>query len=324
MIALGVVMDPIGALHYEKDSTLAMLWEAQARGWKTWYLEQDDLYMQGAEPYGRCRRLTVYKDANRWFELGEEAVMPLSALDAILMRKDPPFDLEYLYTTHVLEFAETRGTVVVNRPQSLRDANEKIFALRFPQCIPPTLVTREPGRLKAFLGEHGDIVLKPLDIMGGASVFRVRRDDPNITVIFATMTANGTRTTMAQRFLPAIAEGDKRILLVDGNPVPYALARIPAPGEFRGNLAAGGTGVGLPLTKRDRWICGEVGPTLKERGLVFVGLDVIGDHLTEINVTSPTCIRELDKLYGLNIAGQVLDAVAARVGLARSRAGSLQ
>lgn len=324
MMKLGVVMDPIGALHYEKDSTLAMLWEAQTRGWKTCYLEQGDLYMQGAEPYGRCRRLTVYKDADRWFELGGEAVTPLSALDAILMRKDPPFDLEYLYTTHVLEFAEARGVVVVNRPRSLRDANEKLFALRFPQCIPPTLVTREPGRLRAFLAEHADIVVKPLDIMGGASVFRVRRDDPNANVIFATVTANGTRTIMAQRFLPEIAEGDKRILLVDGEPVPYALARIPAPGEFRGNLAAGGTGVGVPLTERDRWICGQVGPTLRESGLLFVGLDVIGDYLTEINVTSPTCIRELDKLYGLKIAAQLLDAVSARVALARSDTGSLQ
>lgn len=323
MIKLGVVMDPIGAIHYEKDSTLAMLWEAQARGWELRYFEQRDLYLQGPEPYGRARRLAVYKDAARWFELGPAETVPLSALDVVLMRKDPPFDLEYLYTTHVLELAEARGAVVVNRPRSLRDANEKLYALNFPQCIPPTLVTRDAARLREFLAEHGDIVLKPLDVMGGASVFRVRRDDPNVTVIFATMTADGRRTTMAQRFLPEIADGDKRILVIDGEPVPYALARIPAPGEFRGNLAAGGKGVGMPLSARDRWICEQVGPALRERGLLFVGLDVIGDYLTEINVTSPTCIRELDSLYGLNIAAQLLDAVAARVA-SRSRAGSLQ
>jgi glutathione synthase len=315
-------MDPIGDLHYEKDSTLAMLWEAQARGWELGYFEQGDLYLRGPEPYGRARGLTVYKDASRWFQLGPETSGPLAAFDVLLMRKDPPFDLEYLYTTHVLELAEAKGVVVVNRPQALRDANEKLFALRFPQCIPPTLVTREPARLREFLAEQGDIVVKPLDIMGGTSVFRVRRDDPNVTVIFATMTQDGRRTIMAQRFLPEIADGDKRILLVEGEPVPYALARIPAPGEFRGNLAAGGTGIGVPLSARDRWICEQVGPALRERGLVFVGLDVIGDYLTEINVTSPTCIRELDKLYGLNIAGRLLDAVAARVALAR--AGSLK
>ncbi|BAU50034.1 glutathione synthetase [Sulfurifustis variabilis] len=324
MIRLGVVMDPIGALHYEKDSTLAMLWEAQARGWELTYFEQGDLYLQGPEPRGRSRRLTVYKDKARWYALEEEADIPLSALDVLLMRKDPPFDLEYLYTTHVLELAEALGVLVVNRPRSLRDANEKLFALRFPQCIPPTLVTREPARLRAFAAEHGDIVVKPLDVMGGASVFRVRRDDPNGNVIFATMTGNGARTIMAQRFVPEIAEGDKRILLIDGEPVPYALARIPAPGEFRGNLAAGGTGVGAPLSERDRWICGQVAPALKERGLLFVGLDVIGDYLTEINVTSPTCIRELDKLYGLNIAAGLLDAVSARVTHSRSRSGSLK
>jgi glutathione synthase len=229
------------------------------------------------------------------------------------MRKDPPLDLEYLYSTYLLEQAETRGTLVVNRCASLRDANEKLFTAWFPHCCAPTLVSRDAGRFRAFLAEQGDIILKPLDAMGGASVFRVRQDDPNTAVILETLTDHGRRMAMAQRFIPEISAGDKRILLVDGEPVPYALARIPAPGETRGNLAAGGRGEGVPLSERDYWICAQVAPVLREKGLLFVGLDVIGDYLTEINVTSPTCIRELDRQYGLDIAGQLMDAIAARL-----------
>ncbi|HEY8553363.1 MAG TPA: glutathione synthase [Burkholderiales bacterium] len=310
---LGVVMDPIGSIKPYKDSTLAMLLEGQRRGWEIRYMEPQDLFLRGPEPFARTCGLRVYDDAARWFELEAETVTALGELDVILMRQDPPFTMEYVYNTYVLERAEAAGALVVNRPRSLRDANEKFSILWFPQCIPPTLVTRRIGLLREFLAEHEDIIVKPLDIMGGASVFRLRRDDPNIGVVFETMTANETRATMAQRYIPEIVEGDKRILLIDGEPVPYALARMPAPGETRANLAAGGTGVGMPLSPRDRWICEQVGPRLRELGLVFVGLDVIGDYLTEINVTSPTCIRELDRLYGLNIAGQLFDAIERRL-----------
>jgi len=312
MISLLVVMDPIGSINYQKDSTLAMLWEAQARGWTLYYAEQRDLYWEDGAARARRRPLQVYKDAQRWFELGAPEETRLADVDVILMRKDPPFDLEYIYTTYLLEHAETGGALVVNRARSLRDANEKFYATWFPQCLPPTLVTREHARLRAFLRAQGEIVVKPLEGMGGASVFRVAAADTNASVIFETLTHRGTRQVMAQRYLPEISDGDKRILLIDGEPIPYALARVPAPGEARGNLAAGGTGVGIGLSERDRWICAEVGPALRDAGLIFVGLDVIGDYLTEINVTSPTCIRELDKLYGLNISARLLDAIEAR------------
>jgi len=311
MLTLGVVMDPIGSIKYEKDSTLAMLWEAQARGWTLRYMEQADLYLRDGQAWARQRPLTVYKDANRWFEFGPGRDAKLSELDVILLRKDPPVDMEYMHTTYLLEHADVAGTLVVNRPQSVRDANEKLYATWFPQCMPPTVVAREPARLRDFLAEQTEIVLKPLDGMGGVSVFRVRRGDVNTNVMIETLTAHGTRFAMAQRFVPEIADGDKRILLIGGEPVPYALARVPAAGESRGNLAAGGTGIGVPLSERDRWICAQVGPTLRAKGLLFVGLDVIGDYLTEINVTSPTCVRELDKLYGLNISAQLLDVIAA-------------
>lgn len=311
-LKLGVVMDPIGSIKYEKDSTLAMLWEAQARGWQIRYMEQADLYLRDGEVWGHQRPLKVYKDASRWFELGPGADAKLAELDVILLRKDPPVDMEYVYTTQLLEHAEAAGVLVVNKPQAVRDANEKLYAAWFPQCMPPTLVTRAAARVREFLAAHGEIVLKPLDAMGGASVFRVRQGDLNTNVVIETLTANGSRFAMAQRFVPEIAEGDKRILLVDGEPMAYALARIPAEGESRGNLAAGGKGVGVPLSERDRWICAQVGPVLRAKGLLFVGLDVIGNYLTEINVTSPTCVRELDKLYGLNISAQLLDAIAAR------------
>jgi glutathione synthase len=312
-VKLGVVMDPIGSIHVDKDSSFAMLCEAQRRGWEIHYLEQADLGLRDGQPYGRLRRLHPRPGREPWFEFLGETVQPLAELDAILMRKDPPFDLDYLYSTQLLERAEDEGVLVVNRPAGLRDINEKLFTAWFPQCAPPTLVTSRQDELRAFLAEHGEIVLKPLHLMGGASVFRLRDGEPNVNVAIETLTGRGARLVMAQRFLPEIVAGDKRILLVDGEPVPYALARIPPPGDFRGNLAAGAHGEGRELSARDRAICAEVGPVLRARGILFAGLDVIGDWLTEINVTSPTCIRELDRLYGLNIAGQLLDAIAARL-----------
>jgi glutathione synthase len=319
MIKLGVVMDPIGSIKAYKDSTLAMLLEAQGRGWPIRYMEQGDLFLRDGRAFARSRALRVFDDTRRWFEWGEETTGPLSGLDVILMRKDPPFDMEYIYTTYLLERAEDEGVLVVNKPRGLRDANEKLYTAWFPQCTPPTLVTRAAGRLREFLAEHGDIVLKPLGGMGGESVFRLRGGDPNANVTIETLTARESRYAMAQRYLPEIAQGDKRILLVDGEPVPYALARIPAPGEFRGNLAAGGQGVGVPLSERDRWICAQVGPALRDKGLLFAGLDVIGDYLTEINVTSPTCIRELDKQYGLHISAMLMDTIAARLARRQAR-----
>lgn len=308
-IALGVVMDPIGVIKPYKDTTLAMLLAAEARGWSLSYMEQPDLYLRDGEARARRRALTVKDDKHDWYRLGPESDGPLADLDFILMRKDPPFDMEYVYTTYILERAEQAGVQVVNRPQALRDANEKAYTAWFPQCCPPTLMTKEMGRIRAFLAEHKKIVVKPLEGMGGLLIFVLTEDDPNLSVVLETLTLNGTRLTVAQKYLPEIREGDKRILLIDGEPVPYALARVPAAGESRGNLAAGGKGVGVALTARDRWICKEVAPALREKGLRFVGLDVIGDWLTEINVTSPTCARELDALYGLDIAGQFLDAL---------------
>jgi glutathione synthase len=306
-------MDPIAAIKPGKDSTLAMLLEAQSRGWPLWYMEQGDLYLRDAQPRARMRQLTVRNDKRDWFSLGAERDAALDELQVVLMRKDPPFDIEYVYTTYLLELAEAAGVLVVNRPQGLRDTNEKFSIARFPQCCAPSLVTSDSGRLQAFLQEQGDIIVKPLEAMGGESVFRVTPDNPNLNVIFEVMTGHGRRLTMAQRYLPEIKQGDKRILMIDGEPVPYALARIPAPGETRANLAAGGQGVGRPLTERDRWICAQVGPELQRRGLLFVGLDVIGDYLTEINVTSPTCIRELDAAFGLNISAVLMDRIAARL-----------
>jgi glutathione synthase len=308
---LGVVMDPIAEIKPHKDTTLALLLAAQRRGWRVEYLELGDLYLRDGTARGRRRTLHVEDRANDWWEFGAEHDGPLAELDAILMRKDPPFDGEYLYATHLLEMAQRDGALVVNDPAALRDCNEKLFAQWFPQCCPPTLVSRDAARLRAFHAEQGKVVLKPLDAMGGAGVLVLGPGDPNLGSAIELLTAHGTRTIMAQRWLPEIVQGDKRILLVAGEPVPYALARIPAAGEARGNLAAGGRGEGRPLTERDRWIAAQVGPALRERGLLLVGLDVIGDHLTEVNVTSPTCARELDAEFGLDIGGQVMDAVAA-------------
>jgi glutathione synthase len=310
-VRLGVVMDPIAEIAPYKDTTLALLLAAQRRGWQVEYLELGDLYLRDGTARGRRRALHVEDRANDWWEFGAAHDGPLAELDVILMRKDPPFDGEYLYATHLLEMAQRDGALVVNDPAALRDCNEKLFAQWFPQCCPPTLVSRDAARLRAFHAEQGKVVLKPLDAMGGAGVLVLGPGDPNLGSAIELLTAHGTRTIMAQRWIPEIAQGDKRILLVAGEPVPYALARIPAAGEARGNLAAGGRGEGRPLTERDRWIAAQVGPALRERGLLLVGLDVIGDHLTEVNVTSPTCARELDAEFGLDIGGQFIDAVAA-------------
>jgi glutathione synthase len=306
-------MDPISGISYKKDSSLAMLLAAQARGWSLFYMEQHDLYQVAGVAKARMRPLKVFADPQHWFELGDEADAPLTELDVILMRKDPPFDMEFVYSTYLLEQAERAGVLIVNRPQSLRDRNEKLFATQFPHCTPPTLVSRRADILREFAKEHRDIILKPLDGMGGTSIFRHREGDPNLSVILETLTNLGQQQIMAQAYLPAIKDGDKRILMINGEPVPYCLARIPAAGETRGNLAAGGRGEARPLTDRDRWIAAQVGPTLREKGLLFVGLDVIGDYLTEINVTSPTCIREIDNAYNTGIGEQLMAAIAVQL-----------
>ena len=310
---LGVVMDPIGAINFHKDSTLAMLLAADKRGWQLYYMEPGDLFLQDGRCHARLAQLEVRADENDWFTLSDATTAPLDELDVVLMRKDPPVNMEFIYTTLLLERAEAHGTLVVNKPAAIRNANEKLYTAWFPQCCTPTRVSRDMRLLKDFHAEHGDIIVKPLDGMGGASIFRVQQQDPNLNVILETITGNGTISAMAQRYIPEITAGDKRILMIDGKPFPHALARIPASGETRGNLAAGGRGEGVDLSKRDRWICAQVGPALREQGLLFVGLDVIGDYLTEINVTSPTCIRELDKLYNADIADQLMDAIDTRL-----------
>lgn len=312
-ISLGVVMDPIADIKFYKDTTLALLLAAQERGWNLYYMEQQDLYLLQGEARGHTRQLRVADNGDTWFELGLHEDRKLGDLDVILMRKDPPFDNEYIYSTYILESAQSQGALVVNDPRSLRDCNEKIFATQFPQCCPPVLVSRDMLRLREFHREHGDVIFKPLDGMGGSRIFRCRQDDPNVGVILETLTEFATRSIMAQRYIPEISEGDKRILVVDGEPVPYCLARIPAKGETRGNLAAGGTGVAQPLTEQDYWIVQQVAPALKAKGLLFVGLDVIGNYLTEINVTSPTCAREIDKAYNTGIGSRLIDAIERKL-----------
>ncbi len=310
---LAVVMDPIESINYKKDSTLAMLLEAQQRHYQLYYILPNDLYLQGAEARARVQSLQVNPDPQHWFELSAQQDISLSELDVILMRKDPPFDMNYIYATYLLESAEQAGVLVVNKAQSLRDANEKLFALQFPQCTPECMVSSSADTLKDFILTQKDTILKPLDGMGGQSIFRVKQSDPNINVIIETLTEHGQRLIMAQRFIPEIINGDKRILLIDGEAVPYALARIPGKGETRANLAVGGTAQGVPLSERDQWICEQVGPRLKKMGLLFVGIDVIGDYLTEVNVTSPTCIRELDTLYDLNISAVLMDKIEQKL-----------
>ena len=312
--SVAVLMDPIGAIKIAKDSTFAMLLEAQRRGHRLFYMEQGDLALRDGSPWARLAPLTVKDDPSGWFSIGEACWRDLRELDVVLMRKDPPVDQQFLYDTMVLEAAQRHGVQVINDPRALRDCNEKVFALHFPQCMAPTLVARDPAELRRFVDEHGEAVLKPLDGMGGRGIFRVRSGDSNLNSMLETLLGGdshgqGRQFAVAQKFIPQISAGDKRVLLVDGEPVPYALARIPQGNEFRGNLAAGGRGEGVPLSDRDRWIAAEVGPELVRRGLRFVGLDVIGDYLTEINVTSPTCIRELDAQFGLNIAGTLFDAI---------------
>ncbi|MFT3805845.1 glutathione synthase [Arenimonas sp.] len=309
---VAVVMDPIGAIKIAKDSSFAMLLEAQRRGHRLEYVLPGGLGVDGAHPVARMAPLQVADDPAGWYRLGEARTLPLAELDVILMRTDPPVDAAYLHDTHILSLAQDAGVLVVNDPRGLRDLNEKLAALLFPQCIPPTIVSRDGAALRAFVAEHSHCVLKPLDGMGGRSIFQVRHGDPNLNVILETLRGDGRQLVMAQRYLPEIVAGDKRILLIEGEPVPYCLARIPQGEEFRGNLAAGGKGEGRPLSERDRWIAAQVGPELRRRGMIFVGLDVIGDYLTEVNVTSPTCIRELDQQFGLNIAGQLFDAIEAR------------
>ena len=302
-------MDSIDHINIKKDTSFAMLLEAQSRNWELHYMELNDLYLSNGQAYARTRTLKVQRDTENWYQFINEQDIPLDQLDTIIMRKDPPFDQEYIYATYLLEQAEQSGTYVVNKPQSLRDANEKLFTAWFPQCCADTLVAREPQRFKKFLQQHEEIIIKPLDGMGGTSIFHIRKNDPNLNVILEMMTQYSTRYIMAQRYLPEIKDGDKRILLVNGEPIPYALARIPSKGETRGNLAAGGRAEGRTLTERDLWIANQVGPTLRKKGLVFVGIDVIGNYLTEINVTSPTCVQELDQQFGLNISGQLMDHI---------------
>ena len=312
-VRVGIVMDPIAGISYKKDSSLAMLLAAQDRGWTLFYMEQQDLYLNEGKARARMKPLKVFANPQKWFELDAETDTALSDLDVILMRKDPPFDMEFVYSTYLLEQAERDGVLIVNKPQSLRDCNEKLFATQFTQCTPPTVVSRRADVLREFAALHGDVILKPLDGMGGTSIFRHRMGDPNLSVILETLTLNGTQQIMAQGYLPAIKDGDKRILMIDGEPVDYCLARIPAQGETRGNLAAGGRGEARPLSEKDRWIAAQVGPTLREKGLLFVGLDVIGEHLTEINVTSPTCIREVDNAFGTNIGALLMDAIERKL-----------
>ncbi|BDM65763.1 glutathione synthetase [Shewanella sp. NFH-SH190041] len=313
MIKLGIVMDPIADINIKKDSSFAMLLAAQSRGYQLFYMEMKDLALIDGTAMASMRPLTVQQDASNWFTLEDAQDKPLADLDVILMRKDPPFDTEYIYATYMLERAEEQGTLIVNKPQSLRDANEKLFTAWFAQFTPKTLVTRDAQRIKDFHQAEHDIILKPLDGMGGSSIFRVQQQDPNLGVIIETLTQHGTQYAMVQKFIPQITDGDKRILVIDGEPVPYCLARIPAKGETRGNLAAGGSGVARPLSESDWHIANAIGPELKKRGLIFVGLDVIGDKLTEINVTSPTCIKEIEAAFDVDITGRLMDAIERRI-----------
>lgn len=310
-----MVMDPIAGIRPHKDSSFAMLLEAQRRRWRLLYAEPGDLYQEGERALAWVRPIEVRDDPEQWFRLGEREAIPVAEAEVVLIRRDPPFDREYLYDTLILERAAREGTLVVNAPAALRNLNEKLAALAFPAFAPPSLAARDMEALRAFAKAQGEIVLKPLDGMAGRSVFRTRADDPNLGVILETLTDEGKRMALAQRFLPEIAHGDKRILVVDGEPAPFALARIPSgAGEHRGNLARGGRAEAVPLSPRDREIAGAVGAALLEQGVLFAGLDVIGDHLTEVNITSPTGIRELHRLCGIDVAATLFDALERRIG----------
>ncbi|MBF8222563.1 glutathione synthase [Halomonas sp. 328] len=312
-LRIGVVMDPIADLTFKKDTTLAMLWAAQERGASLFYLEQEDLFLREGRAFGRLRPLTAHRDPGHWYDLGEAEARPLAELDVILMRKDPPVDAHFLNAVYLLGFAEREGVLVVNPTRALLECNEKLFAQQFPQCCTPTLVSCNEAELRAFHAEHQDVILKPLDGMGGSGIFHVQPDGRNLGAIIEMLTERGRRQIMAQRYIPEIRDGDTRILLVDGEPVPYGLARVPMAGETRGNLAAGGTGVSRELTERDHWLIQQVQPMIRDKGLMFVGLDVIGDYITEINVTSPTCVREIDDQRGTDIAGLLMDAIERRL-----------
>jgi glutathione synthase len=312
-IKLGVVMDPISQVNVKKDSSMAMMFEAQKRGYEIYYMEMKDLYLDQGQCRATAQKLKVFDDPQHWYELDDVNDIAVSELDAVLMRKDPPFDTEFIYATYMLERAEVEGTLIVNKPQSLRDCNEKLFTAWFAELTPRTLVTRNNDKIREFHQKEKDIIIKPLDGMGGASIFRIKENDANVGVILETLTNHGNQYAMVQEFMPAIKDGDKRILIVNGEPMPYCLARIPAQGETRGNLAAGGRGEARPLSATDRLIAETIAPELKKRGLYFVGLDVIGDKVTEINVTSPTCIREIEAAYPINISGKLMDAIEENI-----------
>ncbi len=310
---IAILMDDIANINPKKDSSLAMMLEAMRRGWHCYTFDTSDIFADTTGVYAHACQTTVTDSLDRWFEKQAPQIMALNAFDVILMRKDPPFDMSYIYSTYFLEQAEKQGVLVVNKPQSLRDANEKLFALNFPHCMPKTLITSNPAQINTFIEQQQTAIIKPLDGMGGRDIFKFEAGDSKINATVKRLTDSGNTPIMAQEFLPDIVKGDKRILLIDGKPIDYALARIPAKGNFKGNLAAGASGVGQPLSERDYWLCEQIAPTLKAKGLMFVGLDVIGDHITEINVTSPTCIRELDTQFNLNIAGVLFDAIKQKL-----------
>ncbi len=309
-LSLGVLMDPIDTIKIHKDSTFAMLLEAQRRNWNIWYFQQHNMTLEDGRVTAGAQRIRVFDNPEKWFEVVEEKKLDLASLDSILMRKDPPFNMHYIYSTYLLELS---GSLVINNPRALRDYNEKLSTAWFAQCCAPFMVASRPQQFHEFIRQQQDVILKPLDGMGGESIFRTSATDPNRNVILETLTAHGSRFAMAQRYIPEISAGDKRILIVNGQPVPYALARVPQGDEHRGNLAAGGSGVGVEISERDRWICEQIGPELVKRGILFAGIDVIGDYLTEINITSPTCIRELDHIYQLNISALLLDAIEEKL-----------
>lgn len=306
---IALLMDDISQINPVKDSSFAMMLEATRRDWEIYTFDSHDMFVQEAQPYANVAPTSVYDNLENWFKKEDQQTLQLSTFDVILMRKDPPFDMDYIYATYLLEQAEKQGVLVVNKAQSLRDANEKLFALNFAHCMPKTLVSANPHQIKAFLHTEQTVVVKPLDGMGGKDIFKLTVGDSNIDEVVDYLTHQGKRQILTQEFLSDIKKGDKRILLINGKPIDYALARMPAEGSFKGNLAAGATGVGQPLSDRDRWLCEQIAPTLKDKGLMFVGLDVIGDYITEINVTSPTCIRELDAKFNLNIAGELFNTI---------------